>query len=269
MTVGGQTTQAPGGGRPTLAQVKATGQPPDVKQRRNEEHWAGRLYMRDVSPYVSWLFVRAGVAPNQVTALMVVCGVLAGVVVAFGGLWSAIVGALLIQVYLLLDCSDGEVARCTGRTSVAGVYLDRIGHYLSELALLVGLGMRAEGHWTVSGGYLSAGLAAAIGAALIKAETDNVLVSRAKAGLADKLTDASLAPRSAGLSLARSAASALRFHRLILAVELSLLILVAAIVDAVRGDLLATRVLVIVALVVAAVQTVLHLVSVLISRRLS
>lgn len=255
--------------RPTVAEVKADGQPPGVKDRTNEEHWAGRAYMRDLSPYVTWVFVRAGVTPNSVTALMVVCGVLAGVVLAFGGLWSAIVAALLIQIYLLLDCSDGEVARFTGRTSVAGVYLDRIGHYLSELALLIGLGMRAEGHWTVAGGYLTAGLAAAVGAALIKAETDNVFVSRFKAGLGEKLSDESLAPRGSGMSMARRAASVLRFHRIILAVELSLLAVVAAIVDAARGDLLATRVLVIVCLAVAALQTVLHLVAILASRRLS
>lgn len=255
--------------RPTVAEVKSGGQPPGVKERTNEEHWAGRTYMRDLSPYFTWVFVRLGVTPNQVTVLMVVCGVLAGVVLAFGGLWSAIVAALLIQLYLLLDCSDGEVARYTGKTSVAGVYLDRIGHYLSELALLIGLGMRAEGHWTVAGGYLTAGLAAAVGAALIKAETDNVFVSRFKAGLGEKLTDEALAPRGAGMSLARRAASVLRFHRIILAVELSLLAVVAAIADAALGDLTATRVLVVVCFAVAALQTVLHLVAILASRRLS
>lgn len=255
--------------RPSVAEVKAGGQPPGVLDRTNEEHWAGRAYGRHVSPYFTWMFVRMGVTPNQVTVVMVVCGVLAGVVLAFGGLWSAVLAAVLIQLYLILDCSDGEVARYTGRTSIAGVYLDRIGHYLSELALLIGLGMRAEGHWTVAGGYLTAGLAAAVGAALIKAETDNVFVSRFKAGLGEKLTDEALAPKSSGMSMARRAAAVLRFHRIILAVELSLLAVLAAIIDAVAGDLTATRVLVVVCLAVAALQTVLHLVAILASRRLS
>lgn len=255
--------------RPSVAEVKAGGQPPGVLDRTNEEHWAGRAYGRHVSPYFTWMFVRMGVTPNQVTVVMVVCGVLAGVVLAFGGLWSAVLAAVLIQLYLILDCSDGEVARYTGRTSIAGVYLDRIGHYLSELALLIGLGMRAEGHWTVAGGYLTAGLAAAVGAALIKAETDNVFVSRFKAGLGEKLTDEALAPKSSGMSMARRAAAVLRFHRIILAVELSLLAVLAAIIDAVAGDLTATRVLVVVCLAVAALQTVLHLVAILASRRLA
>ncbi|GAA3750822.1 CDP-alcohol phosphatidyltransferase family protein [Salinactinospora qingdaonensis] len=253
--------------KPSIAEVRAGGQPEGVRERRNEEHWAGRLYMRDISPYVSTAFVRAGVPPNPITYLMMACGVLAGVTLALGGLWSAIVAALLVQLYLLLDCSDGEVARFTGRTSVAGIYLDRIGHYLSEVALLIGLGVRAQGEFQ-AGEWVVAGLVAALGAALIKAETDNVVVARAKAGLDEHVAEEALRPRSAGLSLARRLAAALRFHRVIHAVELSLLALAAAVIDAVRGDLLATQVLTVVCVAVAVVQTVLHLVSVLASRRL-
>lgn len=253
--------------KPSVAEVRAGGQPAGLKERVNEEHWAGRLYMRDVSPYVSTVFVRLGVPPNPITYLMMASGVAAGVVVAFGGLWSAVLAFVLVQVYLLLDCSDGEVARYTGRTSVAGIYLDRIGHYLAEIALLIGLGIRAQGGFE-AGGWVIAGMAAAIGAALIKVETDNVVVARAKAGLPEKIPDSAMKPRSAGLSLARRLASALRFHRVIQAVELSILVVAAALVDLFLGDLSATRVLTAVCVGVAALQTLLHLVSVLASRRL-
>ena len=265
---------------PTVADVRAGGQPPGLKERRNEEHWAGRLYMRSASPYFSWIFLRVGFSPNQLTYLMIVCGVLGGVAVALAsegtaGLVSALAGALLIQAYLLLDCSDGEVARYTTRTSVTGVYLDRLGHYFSEVALLVGLGFRAQGGLE-SGGWVELGLVAALGAALIKAETDNVVVARAKAGLpADPSTgDRALRPRSTGLALARQFASALKLHRIIGAVELSLLILVAALIDAFvlepagSAGWTATRVLVAAVAAVAVLQTVLHFVSIVASRRL-
>ena len=107
----------------------------------------------------------------------------AGVVVAFGGLGTAVVGAILIQAYLLFDCSDGELARWSKRTSAAGIYLDGVGHYLGEAALLAGLGVRAQGHLTLSGGYVSAGLAAALLAAIVKAETDNVVGRPGQGGL--------------------------------------------------------------------------------------
>jgi Phosphatidylglycerophosphate synthase len=221
----------------SVADVRAGGQPPGLKNRRNEEHWAGRIYMRSLSPYFSWLFLRLGFSPNQLTYMMIGCGVGAGVV---AGLWSGLAGAiataLLVQLYLLLDCSDGEVARFTGRTSVAGVYLDRLGHYFSEVALLIGLGFRAQGA-LANGGWVELGLIGALGAALIKAETDNVVVARAKSGLpADPAGgDRAARPRSTGLALARQATAALRFHRIIGAVELSLLIVLAGVIDQFPG----------------------------------
>ena len=253
---------------PSLAEVRATGQPPQVLARLNDEHWAGRLYMRRLSPYATVVFARLGWSPNAVTVAFIVSGVVAGVVTAIPGLAAAIGVVLLIQLYLLFDCSDGELARYTGRTSATGVYLDRMGHYIAEAVLLPGLGVRAQGHFTLAGGYVSIGLAAAICATLIKAETDGVAVARASSGLDGTHDDQALAPRSQGLALARRLASALRVHRIIQAVELSFLILVAAIADTATGTLTATRVLAVVALAVGALMAVAHLVAIVASRRL-
>jgi phosphatidylglycerophosphate synthase len=253
---------------PTLAELRAEGQPQAVIDRLNDEHWAGRLYMRKFSPWATWVFARLGWSPNGVTWAFIVCGLAAGLAVAFGGLGPAIAGAILIQAYLLFDCSDGELARWSKRTSAAGNYLDGIGHYVGEAALLTGLGIRAQGHLTLSGGYVSVGLGAALLASIVRAETDNVIVARAKSGLPGTHEDAALAPRTGGLALARRLASVLRVHRITQAVELSLLILLAAIVDAARGGLTATRVLIVACAAVAAVMVLAHLVAILASGRL-
>ena len=253
---------------PSLAELRSKGQPQAVIDRLNDEHWLGRLYMRKFSPYATWVFARLGWSPNAVTLAFIACGIAAGIVIAFGGLVTAIVGAVLIQGYLLFDCSDGELARWSGRTSATGIYLDRVGHYLGEAALLTGLGFRAQGHLTLSGPYVTAGLAAALLAMLVKAETDNVIVARSESGLAESHADAALAPRGSGLALARRLAAALKVHRIIQAVELSLLILLAAIIDAVAGNLTATRVLLLACLVIAALLVVAHLAAIVASRRL-
>jgi phosphatidylglycerophosphate synthase len=253
---------------PSLADLKEKGQPQWVLDRVNDEHWFGRLYGRKLSPYATWVFARLGWSPNAVTMAFIVCGVAAGIVIALGGLVTAIVGAVLVQLYLIFDCSDGELARWSGRKSASGIYLDLVGHYLGESALLVGLGFRAQGRLTVAGGFITAGVAAALMAMLVKAETDNVIVARAKAGLAASHEDAALAPASAGLALARRLASVLRVHRITQAVELSVLILIAAIADAISGNLIATRVLLLACLVVAALMVAAHLVAIMASRRL-
>ena len=254
--------------RPSLAEIRSEGQPQWVLGRLNDEHWAGRLYMRKISPRATRVFARLGWSPNAVTVAFIACGVAAGVVIALGGLVTAIVAAILIQASLLFDCSDGELARWSKRTLATGVYLDGIGHYAVDTTLLVGLGIRAQGHLTTYGSYLTAGLAAALLAVLVKAETDNVLVARARAGLASGHGDEALQPRGSSLALARRAASMLRVHRILQFVELSLLILIAAVVDAVRGDLLATRILILVCLAVGAFMVIAHLTAIVTSRRL-
>ncbi|GAA4194310.1 CDP-alcohol phosphatidyltransferase family protein [Microbispora amethystogenes] len=249
---------------PSVAELRAVAQPQTTMDRRSGEHWAGLLYMRRLSIYATWLLAKTPITPNQVTGLMILCGVAAGAVLALPGLWAALAAALLIQVYLLLDCSDGELARWTGRTSITGVYLDRVGHYFAEAALLIGLGFRASE--TLPDWYTVMGVAAALGAILIKSETDLVDVARARSGLVATTEAAAQQFASPRLALARRAAAALRFHRVIQAVELSLIVVAAAVLD---NWFSATRILMVACLVIAVVQLVLHLVSILASRRLS
>jgi phosphatidylglycerophosphate synthase len=258
--------------KPSVAELRPVVHPEGVKDRRSGEHWAGRLYMREISLRCDPYLVNTRITPNQLTYLMVVAGVAAGAALLVPGLAGALIGALLIQLYLLLDCVDGEVARWRGQTSVTGVYLDRVGHYLAEAALLVGFGVRAADVFAVEGPapnwmWAFLGTVAALGAVLIKAETDLVDVARSRSGMT-AVRDEAAVPRSSGLALARRAAAALKFHRLVGGVEASLLILLVAVLDMLRGDLFFTRLGVAVLAGIAVVQTLLHLVSVLASSRL-
>jgi phosphatidylglycerophosphate synthase len=254
---------------PSLSEVRTAGQPPEVLARLNDEHWAGKFYMRKLSPYATLLFARLGWSPNAVTVAFIVSGVLGAILAAVPGVLAAIGVLVLFQLYLLFDCADGELARYTQRFSAAGVFLDRMGHYICEALLLAGLGVRAQGGGHLSGPYVSCGLAAAICVTLIKAETDGVAVARAASGLGVSHADEALAPRSSGLALARRLASALKVHRAIQAVELSFLIVICAVIDGVAGNLTATRVLVIAALAIGVLIAFAHLVAIVASRRLS
>jgi phosphatidylglycerophosphate synthase len=253
---------------PSLSEVRTAGQPPEVLARLNDEHWAGKFYMRKLSPYATLLFARLGWSPNMVTVAFIVSGILGGVLAAVPGLLAAFGVVVLYQLYLLFDCADGELARYTQRFSSAGVFLDRMGHYICEALLLAGLGVRAQ-HGHLYGPYVTCGFAAAICVTLIKAETDGVVVARAAAGLGSGHADEALAPRSSGLALARRLASALKVHRAIQAVELSFLIFVCAVIDGLTGCLTATRVLVVAALVIGVLIACAHLVAIVASRRLA
>ncbi|GAA1900416.1 CDP-alcohol phosphatidyltransferase family protein [Streptomyces durmitorensis] len=241
-----------------------------MKDRRSGEHWAGRLYMREISLRCDRYLVNTRITPNQLTYLMTVAGALAAPALLVPGITGAVLGVIMVQLYLLLDCVDGEIARWRKQYSMAGVYLDRVAAYLCDAAVLVGFGLRAADLWgsgRIDWLWAFLGTLAALGAILIKAETDLVGVARHQQGLAPVKESAS-EPRSSGMALARRAAGALKFHRLVLGIEASLLILVLAIVDSVRGDLLFSRIGVAVLAGIAMLQTLLHLVSILASSRL-
>jgi len=215
----------------------------------------GRLYMREVSLRVDRYLVNTRVTPNQLTYLMTVCGVLAAPALLVPGIPGAV---------------DGEIARWKKQYSLGGVYLDRVGAYLTDAAVLVGFGLRAADLWgsgRIDWLWAFLGTLAALGAILIKAETDLVGVARHQTGQAP-VQEAASEMRSSGMALARRAAAALKFHRLVLGIEASLLILVLAIADQVRGDLFFSRLGVAVLAGIALVQTLLHLVSILASSRL-
>ncbi|GGV34079.1 transferase [Streptomyces longisporoflavus] len=241
-----------------------------MKDRRSGEHWAGRLYMREISLRCDRYLVNTRITPNQLTYLMTVAGALAAPALLVPGITGAVLGVIMVQLYLLLDCVDGEIARWRKQYSMAGVYLDRVAAYLCDAAVLVGFGLRAADLWgsgRIDWLWAFLGTLAALGAILIKAETDLVGVARHQQGLAPVKESAS-EPRSSGMALARRAAGALKFHRLVLGIEASLLILVLAIVDQVRGDLFFSRLGVAVLAGIALLQTLLHLVSILASSRL-
>jgi phosphatidylglycerophosphate synthase len=254
---------------PTIAELRAATQPASIFERNSGEHWAGRLYMRRLSPYLTRLLLRTPITANGVTWLMILCGVAAAAVLTLPGLAAAVGAALLIQLQLLLDCSDGEVARWRGVKSTVGVYLDRIGHWLTEGALPIALGVRADGGWDELGTYTMLGLVASVLVLLIKGESALVTVARAEAGLPPaRDTVAVAAPRAGGLRRLRRAAGFAPFFRAFVAVEATLLALVAAIVDEAIGSLDGTRVLVIALVATTAITAVGHLLAILTSERL-
>jgi len=257
---------------PTVAQIREVCQPPAVRGRRNSEHWVADVYLRDISPYLTRILLRTPITANGVTWLMVATGVSAAVALLIPGLPGAILAALLGQLQMLWDCCDGEVARWRQTTSPKGVFIDRVGHYTTEGLIPIALGLRAAGF--PSAGWLDTPwpLIGALVSVLVlynKSLNDMVHVSRAYNGLPRLEEKAEVAaPRSTGLRRVRSLVRFFPFHRAYHSVELTLLALIAAVIDIPLGDLAATRFLLAFLAIFGVVTVVGHLASILSSSRL-
>jgi phosphatidylglycerophosphate synthase len=242
--------------RPSIAELRAATQPASIFARNSGEHWAGRLYIRRLSPYLTRWLIRTPLTPNAVTWLMIAVGVAAAVLVAIPGVPTALGAVLLIQLQILLDCSDGELARWRQQFSPAGIYLDRLGHYLTETLFPIALGIRC--------GEVTLGLIAALLALAVRTESALVAVARLESGRGKaEDTAAAAAPGHSLLALARRWAGFFPFFRAFVAMEFTLLVLVAAIIgkDAERALLVAL-------VPIAAITAVGHLIAIVTSKRL-
>jgi hypothetical protein len=275
---------------PTIDELRRVAQPEHVRSRAAAEHWVASAYLRQISPYLTRPLLTAGFSANAVTWLMIAAAAASALATTWVGLAGAVLAALLVQLQMLLDCSDGEVARWRGTSSPVGIYLDRVGHYVAECGIALALGIRVarsdgfgsspriiadgSGWWphllaTLADPALFLGALLALLVALNKVENDLVHVSRGQAGMtAMKDAEQVRVPTAGLVRTLRRVARVLPFHRVFHSVELSLIILVAAVIDAVAGTHAVTAGLLLALVLAVALTVVGHLLAVLSSARL-
>jgi phosphatidylserine synthase len=251
---------------PSVAEIRAVGQPESLHVASGYEHWAGRLYMRRVSPYVTRALVATPISANAVTALLLPAGLLAALSLTVTGIWGAVGAVLFAQLWLLLDCCDGEVARWRRTFSAKGVYLDGLSHSLTQTALPAGLGIRADGGWDSIGGWTALGLLASLLVLAVSLESHLVHSVRARDGKSPVAAEGG--PGAPAVRQARRLVGFVPFYRALNPIEATLLALGAAVIDAALDDLGATRTLLAALLVFAAVTAAGHLAVILSSDRL-
>jgi len=241
---------------PTIAQLRAICQPPSVTGRSNAEHWVADLYLRKLSPYLTRLLLKTPITANGVTYLMIITGVSISAALQIPGFFGLFVAFLLSQLQMLWDCCDGEIARWRETQSPKGVFLDRVGHYLTESLIPIALAWRLgeEGYELL---FLGALISILI--LLNKGFNDAVHVARAYASL-PKLADSKSVGEAKSLIIrvARAPFRIFAVQRLFHSVEMSILILIFA----------GNENLIRIGLPLAAFVTVGHLVSILSSRKL-
>jgi phosphatidylglycerophosphate synthase len=272
VTVSQSPSGRPTAGRPSsIAELKAVAQPPEVRGRRNAEHWTASLYLRNLSPYVTWVLLKTSISANGVTGLMILTGWATAAALLIPGIGGAALALILGQLQMLVDCCDGEVARWRRTSSPAGVFLDKVGHYTTESLIPIALGLRAAGLpfdapedflWT------TLGLLLALVIVLNKALNDMVHVARANAGL-EKLADkqGESEPSQALVARLRRAARFVPFHRLYHSVELTMLIFAFAVVGLFIGSVDADRILLVALVPLSILALVGHFVAIMASKR--
>lgn len=116
------------------------------------------FFLRKISKLFTWLAVRLKMTPNQVTLISFAIGLLSAYEFSKGSFWAIFAGAVLLQLSIIIDCVDGELARYTRQFSQLGAWLDaitdRIKEYLVFFALAYGAAKSGEDLWIPAMGMM-------------------------------------------------------------------------------------------------------------------
>ncbi len=110
-----------------------------LQANRIDDGFYSTFLVRRASKPVTRLALRLGVSPNTITLVSFVIGLLAALAFAQGTRPWLVLGAIALQVSLIVDCVDGEVARATRRFSALGAWLDASTDRVKEYAAYAGL----------------------------------------------------------------------------------------------------------------------------------
>ena len=109
--------------------------------RKPEDGLISRSINRPISLATTRWVARTTITPNQWTVFTAIVGLLGLAVMAQGGYWSLVAGALLIHLSSVWDGCDGEIARLKFQYSKIGEWLDTVCDDVVNSCLFLGLGL--------------------------------------------------------------------------------------------------------------------------------
>lgn len=115
-----------------------------------------KLITRKFSRILTFFLVKyiPGISPNTISVISLVLAFAAAAGFFSRSYVARAIGVLLLQISFVFDCSDGEVARATGRQSDYGAFLDSTFDRLKEVVVIGAITHHLAryttliGHWT-------------------------------------------------------------------------------------------------------------------------
>jgi phosphatidylglycerophosphate synthase len=121
----------------SLKELNQICQKPRYKEAGN---WYVRNILRDAALPVTWLLLHTKISANGVTTISLAVALLGAAFFAFPSKGAFLAGALLLQLWYLLDHVDGQIARYRKSASLSGRFYDFLTHHIIHGVILFGLG---------------------------------------------------------------------------------------------------------------------------------
>ena len=119
-----------------------------LQANRLDDGFYSTFVVRKVAKPFTRAALRLGLSPNAITMISFVIGIGAALMFAQGSWWWLLAGALALQLSLVIDCVDGEVARSTRNFTPLGAWLDASTDRVKEMLVYAGLAYAADA-WAI------------------------------------------------------------------------------------------------------------------------
>ena len=120
-----------------IAELRKVGQP--SRKLQSDDYYT--TILRRFTIYLTFLVLKLDISANAITVLSGVIGLAGSVAMILDSLWLTLLGAFFWQLFRVLDCVDGEVARIKHEVSKIGFYLDQLTHIFVNPTFVLALGV--------------------------------------------------------------------------------------------------------------------------------
>ena len=116
------------------------------KSEQDQNELMGYYVIRPLSFYPTAVFMNLGFTANQTTWISIVVLILGCLLFTIGSYFATVAGAVLLNVWVILDFVDGNIARYEQTSSRYGELLDALGAFVAHVAFFAaGIGFYFSG----------------------------------------------------------------------------------------------------------------------------
>ena len=112
------------------------------KKNSRSSLWV-QLWVRKTSFPITYLFINSGWSANMVSVLSWFVIFAAAVLLCINNFWCMLAGVILTNFWLVLDCVDGNIARCKKVKTFMGDFYDAVAGYGPFAFTTIGIGVAA------------------------------------------------------------------------------------------------------------------------------
>ena len=111
------------------------------QEKKDEDGVWSTFFLRPLSVPLTWIALRFGMSANGVSWASAGIALVGGVLFGMTGFRLPLAGILLLNLFSVLDCVDGNVARVTGTAGPWGGWSDAVVGFIAYTVIFLGSGV--------------------------------------------------------------------------------------------------------------------------------